>query len=154
MELESGTGRGKLGAAGSAMLFSHAGGIDVARFVDRQGGDFFLRRAVEDEAFSAGRDAIDQAAAVRSGDQIAFVVEGQHADVGFVTLEKYGVLAFRRDAENFVRDRRWPRRDCRHRRGRDPRCIWCRDRNRPRNSRRIAGWVFAVDLSGAFAAER
>jgi len=53
------------------MFFSHACGIDVAGFVDGQGRDFFFRRAVEHEAFSAGRDAIDQAAAVGTGDQIA-----------------------------------------------------------------------------------
>ena len=82
------------------MFFSDACGIDVAGFVDGQGRDFFFRRAVEHEAFSAGRDAIDQAAAVGTGDQIAFVVKGHHPDVGFVTLKENGVLPLRCDAED------------------------------------------------------
>ena len=91
--------RGNLVRLVPTMFFSDAGGVDVACFVDGQGGDFFFRRAVEDEAFSAGRDSIDQSAAVRTGNQIAFAIEGHHANMGFVTFEKDRVLALRSDAE-------------------------------------------------------
>src|ERR1700674_937711 len=81
------------------MLLSNARRVDVACFVDGEGGNLFFRCAVEDEAFSTGRDSIDQTAAVRAGDQIAFGIEGHHTDMGFVAFEKDGVIAFRSDAE-------------------------------------------------------
>jgi hypothetical protein len=56
--------------------------------IDGEGSDFFLRSAVQNEAFPVRGDAIDKAAAVRSGDQIAFRVEGEDADVGLVALEE------------------------------------------------------------------
>src|ERR1700682_3451932 len=81
------------------MLSANACRVDVACFVDGEGGDLFFRCAVEDEAFSTGRDSIDQTATVGTGDQIAFGIEGHHTDMGFVALEKDGVIAFRGDAE-------------------------------------------------------
>ena len=84
------------------MFFSDPCCIDVARFVDGQGGNLFFRCAVENEAFSTGRDSIDQSASVRPADQIAFAIEGHHANMGFVALEKHRVLAFGSDAKYFA----------------------------------------------------
>ena len=83
------------------MLFAGSGGVDVSHFVDGQRGDFFFRGAVEHEAFARGRNSVDQAASVRTGDQIAFGIEPHYADVGFVAFEEDGMLAFWRDAKDF-----------------------------------------------------
>ena len=63
--------------------------------------DFLLRRTVQHESLARGRDAIDQPAAIGTGDQIFLRVEGEDANVGFVALEKDRMLAFGRDAIDF-----------------------------------------------------
>ena len=77
-------------------------GIDVAGAIEGERGDLFLGRAVEDETFARGRNAVDESAAVGAGNQIALRIEGEDANVGFVALEKYRVLAVGRDAKNLA----------------------------------------------------
>ena|SRR3981081_2928068 len=81
------------------MFFADACRVDVARFIYGQGGDFFFGRAVEDKALSIGRDSVDQAAPVRTSDQIALGIESHHPDMSFVALEKDRMLAFWGDAK-------------------------------------------------------
>jgi len=83
------------------MFFAGSSGVDVSHLVDSQRGNFFFGRAVENEAFSSRRNSVDQAASVRTGDQIASGIEPHYADMRFIAFEKDGMLAFRRDAENF-----------------------------------------------------
>ena len=84
------------------MLFAHARSVDVSGGVERQGGDFFLGRAVENEGFAIGRNAVHQAAAVRAGNQVALGIERQHADVGLVAGEKDRVLPFGGDPKDLA----------------------------------------------------
>ena len=56
--------------------------------IERESGDFFLGRAVQHESFAGRRDAVDQAAAVGTGNQVALSVEREHADVRVVAFEK------------------------------------------------------------------
>ena len=91
-----------LAACGAAAFFADTRGIDVALLIDGERGDFFFRRAVEDEAFALRRDAVDEAAAVGSGDEVLLVVDGESADVGFVALEEDAALAAAIDTEDFA----------------------------------------------------
>ena len=89
-------------AVGAAAFFANTCGIDIALLIDGERGDFFFRCAVEDEAFALRRDAIDEAAAVGSGDDVLLIVDGDGADVGFVALEKDAALAAAIDTEDFT----------------------------------------------------
>src|ERR1700744_4404580 len=92
---------GGAGGFGRA-LFSHAGGVDVALLIDCQRGDLFFRRAVEHEAFALRRDAVDEATALGTGDEVLVVIEGELADEGFVALEEDAALAVAVHAEDFT----------------------------------------------------
>ena len=80
--------RERIVAGDAGALFSGGGGVDIAGCIDGERGDFFLGGAVENEGFAGGRDAIDEAAAVGAGDEVAFGIEGQNANVDFVALEE------------------------------------------------------------------
>ena len=75
--------------------------VDIAAAVDGEGGNFLLGGAVQHEALAGGRNAIDQAAAVRTGDQIPLGIESQDANMSFIALEKQRRLAVARHPENF-----------------------------------------------------
>ena len=96
------TGEGKIERSSASTFLSHAGGINISRFVDGQRGDFFFRCAVKHEAFAAGLDLVYQSTAVRAGDQIALGIHRQHADVGFIAFEENGMLALGSDAKDFA----------------------------------------------------
>ena len=90
----------------------YGGGTEIALCCDFRIGVHGTRMAVPAArlgicypASGLGRfvDAIGpvhQAAAVRTSDQIAFGIERQHPDVGFVTGEENGVLTLGRDPKN------------------------------------------------------
>src|SRR5207245_4799924 len=63
--------RGETWLRRPATFFSDPCSENVARLVDSQGGDFFFRGTIENEAFSGRRDSINETAAVRTRDQIA-----------------------------------------------------------------------------------
>ena len=71
-----------------AALVAHAGGVDGSIGGDGDGGDLAARRFKEDVAFAVEIDAVNQAGAVGAGNQIAFSVPGERADVLLVALEK------------------------------------------------------------------
>ncbi len=76
------------GGSGIAALVAHAGGVDGSVGGDGDGGNFAAGRLKEHVAFALRVDAVDQAGAVRAGDQIAFRVPRQGADVRLVALEE------------------------------------------------------------------
>ena len=66
------------------MLVAGTGGKDVARIIDGQRSDLFLRSAIKHKTFAAGSNAINQSAAIGSRDKVSVRIECQHADMGFV----------------------------------------------------------------------
>ena len=75
------------------MLLSGGGGIDIAGAVDGEGGNFFLGRAVENERLAILRDAIDQSAAIGTGNEVAFGIERENPNVDLIALEEQRVLS-------------------------------------------------------------
>lgn len=108
LDAHRGRGHNLSGGTGSAYrrscsaLLAGARGIDVALRVDGERRDLLLRRAVEDEALALRRDAVDQAAAVGTGDDIAAVVEVKHANLGLVALEEDAAVTATIDAINLA----------------------------------------------------
>ena len=88
------------GRAGA--LFSRSGGVDIARAVDGERGNFFLGRAVENEGLAIRRNAIEKPAAIGPGNQISFEIECENANVDFIALEEERVLAVRADFVDFA----------------------------------------------------
>ena len=84
------------------MLLSRSGDIDIAGRIDSNRGNFFLGRAVENKRLAIGRDAIDQPAAIRAGNQISLGIDCQNANVDFIALEEKCVLAARADFIDFA----------------------------------------------------
>src|ERR1019366_6218302 len=69
-------------------LLSRSGGVDIARAVDSERCNLFFGRAVENKRFAIRRDAIDQPAAIGTGNQVAFGIEREHANVDFIALKE------------------------------------------------------------------
>src|SRR5581483_5030202 len=84
------------------MLLSDSCGVDVPHLVDCQAGDLSLRRTIENEYVALGSYAIDEAAAIRAGNQISLRIECEHADVRLIAFEKKRVLAIRRNTKDFA----------------------------------------------------
>ena len=87
---------------GSSPLFADASSIDVPSPIDGQGGDLLLGRAVQNEAIALRRDAIDEAAAVGAGEEVAKLVEVEGANLGFVALEKQAAGTVAVNAEDLA----------------------------------------------------
>ena len=83
-------------------LLSRSGGVDIARVVDSERCNFFFGRAVEHERFAIRRDAVDQPAAIGTGNQVSFGIEREHANVDFIALEEERVLAVGADFVDFA----------------------------------------------------
>src|SRR5439155_13986237 len=94
--------RGVAGRSRTRAFFARARSIDVSRLIDGKGGDFLLWCAVKDEGVAGGRNAINQPATIRAGDQISFWIQGENADVYFVALEEERVLAGCGDLVDFA----------------------------------------------------
>ena len=75
------------------MLFARCSSIDISGAVDRKRGDFLFRRAIKNECVAIRGDAIDQAASIRTGDQISLWVKRKHANVDLVALEEQRILS-------------------------------------------------------------
>ena len=73
---------------GIVALVADAGSEDGAVGGDGDGGNFAARGFKEHVAFALRTDAIDEAGAVGAGDQVAFRVPRESANVLFVALEK------------------------------------------------------------------
>src|SRR5271166_1231203 len=82
------------------MLLARSCGINVALSVNGERSDFLLRRTIQNEAFTLRRDAINEAAAVGSGNQIARIIEIQNTNVRLVTLEEKAAISAAVHAED------------------------------------------------------
>jgi hypothetical protein len=70
--------------------------------IEGQRRDFLLRRAVENKSFPGRRNSVNQSAAVRPRDQVSLSIQGESADVGFITLEEERVLPLRSHLVDFA----------------------------------------------------
>ena len=84
------------------MLLARSGRIDISRGVNGERGDFLLGRAVENKGFAIGRDAINQPAAVGSGNQVSLGIERESTNMDFIAFEEKRRLALRADFENLA----------------------------------------------------
>src|SRR4029077_20506556 len=88
-------------------LLANRGSVDSAAGRDRERRDFALGRLVENETFGGGfsgdaRNTENAAAGFGAGNEIGFIVERKHADVGFIAgVEKFA-LAVRTDGKDLA----------------------------------------------------
>src|SRR4029077_18727779 len=83
-------------------FLAYPGRVDVAIGVDGERRDFLLGRAVKNERLARGSDPVQKATAVRAGNQVAFGIDREHANVRFVALEEHGVVTLGRYFENLA----------------------------------------------------
>ena len=69
-------------------LLARSGSEDISHAIHGQGRDFFLGCAVQHEALTLGRDAINQPTAIGAGDEITLIVESQSANLRLVALKE------------------------------------------------------------------
>ena len=75
-------------------------GINISRLIECERSYFFFGRTVEHECFSRRCNAVNESAAIGTCDQISLRIHSKYADVRFIALEEYGVIAPRRYAIN------------------------------------------------------